>query len=236
PLDGGRVLRAILWMITGNLRSATSTASSIGNAIGYLFILGGLFVVFVERDLFSGIWLAFIGWFLHNAATASYRQATMDSAMMGVEVRSVMDQVTVTAPADLPVEALIYRHLLSENRRAVPVVDADSRLLGLITIHDTQRIPRAEWSIVPVSRVMMPRQSLATVTPQDSLRDALRVLAENDYHQLPVVLDGRLVGMLHRGHVLQYLHVRQIMTAQGSAPDAGDEDQDPSVPPEHRAG
>jgi Zn-dependent protease/predicted transcriptional regulator len=209
PLDGGRVLRAGIWLATGNLQRATRIASSVGNVIGYLFIFGGLVVAFVLGAFVTGLWLVFIGWFLHNTATSTYQQTVVERVLAGVDVRNVMDQVHVFAEPYLPIDALLYRHLLNEHQRAVPVLAPDRELLGLVTAADVGKAPQDEWSILPVSRVMTPRDRLCTVAPGDSLRAALRIFAERQFHQLPVVTDGRFVGMLNRGHVLQYLHVRQ---------------------------
>lgn len=213
PLDGGRVLRAIIWLVTGNLRRSTHIASNVGQAIGYLFILGGVLEALVLRDVSGGIWLAFIGWFLHNSASASYQQAVMDRVLTGVDVRTVMDRLTNTTPPDVPIDAIVYQHLLGQSRTSVAVVDADGTLLGLITIADLNKISRQEWYAVPVGRVMTPLAELCTVTPDQDLRSALRTLAENDYHQLPVVEDGKLVGMLNRSHVVQYVHERRQLAS-----------------------
>lgn len=218
PLDGGRVLRAILWMTMHSLGRATRIASNVGNGIGYLFILGGLLEAFVLNQVLSGIWLAFIGWFLHNAASSSYQQAIMDQMLAGVDVRDVMDPAPATTSADTPIDALVYRHMLNGKQRAVPVAGPDGRLEGLITLADLNEVPREEWNILPVGRVMVRADKLCTVTPDESLRNAMRTLAENNYHQLPVVTDGHLVGMLDRGHVLQYLHLRRQIGAGGAPP------------------
>lgn len=227
PLDGGRVLRAIIWLITGSLRRSTQIASNVGNGIGYLFILGGVLeAAFVSGGLVPGIWLAFIGWFLHNAATATYQQAVMDNVLLGVEVGNVMDHIQITVPPDTPVDALIYRHILDDNQRAVPVVSEDGGLRGLVTLADARHVPRQEWTLLPVSRIMTPAERLCTVSPDDSLRDALRILAENSYHQLPVVANGRLVGMLNRAHVLQYLHMRRLLDVATGGRQMEDEPED----------
>jgi Zn-dependent protease/predicted transcriptional regulator len=234
PLDGGRVLHAVIWMITGNLYRATQIATRLGSGIGYVFIAGGLLEALLLRQVFDGILLAFVGWFLHNSASASSHRAWMDRVLLGVNVSNVMDAIQNTVSPDTPVEALIYRHLLDENQRAVPVVAPDGALLGLVTLGDTRETPRQDWSLIPVSRIMTPRERLSTVSPDDSLSDALRVLGEHSYHQLPVEDHGRLVGMLHRGHVVQYLHVRQRLAT--ISPDAALEQEATGTPPEHRVG
>lgn len=213
PLDGGRILRAVIWLVTGSLHRATRIATTVGSWIGYLFILGGIAEGLLSGQIFNGLWLAFIGWYLHNAATSSYQQSVMEHVLSGVEVRNVMDNIAVSTTPETPIETLVYRHLLNENQRAVPVVDDRGALLGLVTTGDTRHVSRAEWNVLPVERIMTPVSELRTVSPADSLRDALRILAENDYHQLPVLAGGRLVGMLNRSHVVQYLHVRERLAA-----------------------
>lgn len=214
PLDGGRVLRAILWFFTGSLRRATHIAARVGQAIGYLFIFGGLFEAFVLGQVFGGIWLAFIGWFLNGSAGASYQQAVVDQMLVGVEVQDVMDRRLVSAPPTASVELLAYDYMLGQNWRAMPIAGPDGRLLGLVTMSDLGKVPRERWPMTPVSQIMTPASELCTVSPFENLRDALRTLAENDYHQLPVTQDGTLVGILYRGQVLQYLHLRQQLASQ----------------------
>jgi CBS domain-containing protein len=136
-----------------------------------------------------------------------------DRILNGVDVRNVMDHVEAFAEPDMPVEALLNRQLLNEHRHAVPILGPDRELLGLVTQADLARAPRSEWSILPVGRIMTPREELCTVAPGDSLRDALHVLTEESYHDLPVIAEGRFVGMLNRGHLAQYLHVRQQLQA-----------------------
>lgn len=225
PLDGGRVLRATAWLITGNLRKATRIAAGVGDVIGYLFIAAGLLEALVLGAVISGLWLAFIGWFLHNAATATAQQSVVDRLLMGIEVRRVMDAVPASVPPDTPLEALVYRHMLTGNQRVAPVTDFSGTLLGLVTLADLREIPREEWNVVPVERVMTPFDKLVTAAPGDDLRTALKQLAENGHHQLPVVIGDRLVGILDRSHVVQYLHMRrQLEAARGS-------DVPPDVPP-----
>lgn len=209
PLDGGRVLRALVWMGTGNLSRATRIASTIGNGIGYLFILGGLLEAFVLGSTLSGIWLAFVGWFLHNAATSSYQGAVVNSVLAGVTVRSLMDDLPPSIEPDTPIEALVYRHLLTANQRAVLIRAEDGPIQGLVTMSDVRHVDSREWPLTPVQRIMTPAARLQTVGPEDSLGQALQIMAQQDYNQLPVVEGEQLIGMLNRSHVLQYLHVRE---------------------------
>jgi Zn-dependent protease len=216
PLDGGRVLRASIWWVTGRLQRATQIASIIGQGIGYLFMFGGIYQAFVLGTVGSGLWLVFIGWFLQNAASASYQQAVMEHLFRGVDVRRVMDRTPASVPPNTSVANLVDLHMLSQNQRAVPVQDLDGRLAGLVTLGDVRNVDRDEWNVTPVSRIMQPRDKLCTVSITDDLGRAMRVLAENGYHQLPVMEDGRMVGMLNRAHVLQYLQLREQLGAASS--------------------
>jgi len=223
PLDGGRVLRALLWLITGSMRRATFIAGNVGQIVGYLFIFGGILMAFVLGQLISGIWLAFIGFFLQNSASGSQQRATMDRMLLGVDVRDVMDPPPTAAPQTASIEMLVYHYMLEQNQRAIPINGPDRSLQGLVTLSDTARLPRERWSATPVSEIMTRLPQLRTVSPDQDLRSAMRAMAENDYHQLPVTEDGRLAGMLNRGHVLQYLHMRQRLDRQGpSNPPPGD--------------
>jgi Zn-dependent protease/predicted transcriptional regulator len=217
PLDGGRVLRASIWLFTGNLRRATQIAAAAGSVAGYIFILGGIVLAIAGGIFLTGLWLIFIGWFLRRAAASIRYQAIADRLLTGVAVRNVMDQIQAFAEPDMPVDALLNRQLLNEHQHAVPVLGPDRALLGLVTEADIGKAPRGEWSVLPVGRVMTPRAQLCTVAPGDSLRDALRLLTENSFHSFPVIAEERFVGMLDRGHVAQYLHVRQQLQAMTDA-------------------
>lgn len=217
PLDGGRVLRSIVWGVTGNLRRATHVASNIGNGFGYLFIIAGLLEAFVGGDVVAGIWLAFIGWFLHNAATASYQQALMDRVLLGVDVRNVMDPAPIGVGPSLSVAEAVEGYILPRGSRALAVNAPDGSLLGLVTLTDIQHVPRSEWDTTPVSRVMIPADRLQTTVPDAALRDALAAMAEHNFNQLPVVANNRVVGLLNRAHVLQWIHMRELLADRKDA-------------------
>jgi len=221
PLDGGRVMRAIIWWITGNLRRATRIASVVGQAIGYLFVFAGLAEAFFLGDVLGGIYLAFIGWFLQSAAGSTNQQMALEQVLRGVDVRDVMDPPPEAVAPDTPISVLVDRHMLSQNQRAVPVADAEGNFLGLVTLGDVNNVDRAEWTFVPVSRIVRPADQLLTVSAGDHLANAIRVLAENRYNQLPVMENGKLIGMLNRAHVVEYLHVRQQLGAMAGGRGSG---------------
>ncbi|MBI2955622.1 MAG: site-2 protease family protein [Chloroflexi bacterium] len=207
PLDGGRVLRAILWWWTGSMMRATRIASIAGQVFAYLIIFIGLLFVF-RGDIIGGLWLVFIGWFLNNAAESSYKQLATQQLLRGIPVRNIMTKDLQTTSPDITVRELIERYILPGSIRALPVV-RDSRMVGLVTLSDVQHVPQEEWDNVRVEEIMTPREKLHVLTPRDDINMALESLGEQDLNQLPVVDDGRVIGMVTRGHIIRFMQVRE---------------------------
>ncbi len=207
PLDGGRVLRAILWKASGNLQRATQWASRVGQVVAYLFILFGIWQFF-SGNIVSGLWIGFIGWFLLQAAQAANSQVMLDSVFKGVIIGQLMSPPPVTVSANLSLQELVDNYILPHGLRSIPVVRGD-QLVGLITLADIRKAPREQWLQAPVGSVMTPLERLHAVRPQQRLNGVLPLMAAHDVNQLPVVDDaGRLVGMLSRDAVLRYIEVR----------------------------
>jgi Zn-dependent protease/predicted transcriptional regulator len=207
PLDGGRVLRSILWGISGNLRTATRWAARVGQLIAYLFILAGIWQFFVGNFI-DGLWIGFIGWFLLTAAHTADTQAALESLFRGVTVGEVMNPLPITVPPDMPLQQLMDEYLLPRGRRAALIMD-NGQLAGLITLCDIRHIPREQWPLLSVSAVMVPRARLHIVRPQQSLNDVLPLMATWDINQVPVLQDGDLVGMLSRDAIVRFLELRR---------------------------
>ncbi len=205
PLDGGRILRAILWGAMRNMLRATRITAGIGVATGFLFMAGGLFLVF--RSPLSGIWLIAIGWFLQNAAQQSYQQLVIRRFFEGVRVGQLMDPDPPTITPDLTVDELVDA-LLTYNVRSFPVLE-NGRLVGIVTLTDVRQTPRDEWPSRRVRDLMTPRERLITASPEDDLERILRLMAAHDIHQIPVVQDNRLLGLLTRNALLRFLQLRQ---------------------------
>jgi Zn-dependent protease/predicted transcriptional regulator len=206
PLDGGRVLRSILWGRSQNLRSATKTASNIGRAIGFIFIFIGIFLIF-QGNWFNGLWLAFIGWFLENAAVGSYRQLALQDMLHGHVASEIMTRDCLTVPANISIERLINEHMLTSGRRCFPVVD-DNHVVGLVTIHNVRAIPRDQWNMKTVREAMTPFENLKWIKPDTDLSNVIQILAEDDINQVPVVQDHNVVGMISRDNILSFIDIR----------------------------
>jgi CBS domain-containing protein len=152
----------------------------------------------------NGLWLAFIGWFLNNASSQSYRQIVVHDILEGVSVERMMRTDPPTVPPDSSVSSLVHDHVMGTDEAGFPVVEGD-QLVGIVTIDDIRAIPRDEWETTTVRDIMTPFEKLVTVGPKDDGAVALDRLTENDVRQLPVVEGHSLVGLLRRRDVMQWL-------------------------------
>jgi Zn-dependent protease/CBS domain-containing protein len=207
PLDGGRILRSIIWKITGNVKQSTRFASAVGQICAYFFMLLGI-VEFFTGNFFNGLWIVFIGWFLLNAAQSAHRQMELQSTLQGVSVGQVMDPHPVTVPANISVQKLVDESFLPLGLRAAPVTQGEY-LVGLITLTDIARVPREHWSDTPVGFVMCPLKQVSYTTMEQPLQDILNVMVTQGINQVPVVQEERVVGLLSRDAIMRYLQVQQ---------------------------
>ena len=206
PLDGGRVLRAIVWAITKNADRSTRIAARVGQVVAFLFILDGIWQFFSGAG-FSGLWIAFIGWFLMDAAKASYAQVEIAAAFQGVRVSAVMSRDCVIVNRGMSLQEFVDTYLLRTGQRCFAVED-QGRLVGLITPRDVGAIPRERWDKTTVREAMRPLEKLHIITPDTQVLDALKLMAGNDVNQLPVVANGALQGIVSRSQLMQLLQAR----------------------------
>ncbi len=206
PLDGGRVLRSILWQRSRNLHQATRIASWVGQGVAYLFIVIGVWQIFTGQ-WGNGMWIAFIGWFLDNAAQTSYRQMAVKHMLAGHTVREIMTQDCYPLPPTTPLDELVRGHLLTTGRRCFPIVQS-SQLMGLLTLHNIKKVPQARWAAVTVGQVMTPLAQLKAIGPDEGLWAAMQEMTEEGVNQLPVMEGRQLVGMLGRDHLIGFIRIR----------------------------
>jgi Zn-dependent protease/CBS domain-containing protein len=218
PLDGGRVLRSILWAATNNLRRATRYATWVSHIIAWAFIIAGVAMLFgFEIPFFGsgaigGLWLAFIGWFLNNAASQSYQQVVVEDMLEGVPVARLMRADTPTVRPDLPVSELVDQYIMGTDERAFPVLEGE-RLAGLVCLEDVRKVPRSEWDTTRVGDIMTSADKLDVVSPRQDATEALNRLAAHDVRQIPVIQNGQLVGMLRRRDILRWLQTQSEISA-----------------------
>ncbi len=211
PMDGGRVLRAILWRLRGDRLRATRNAALVGRLFAYLLIGFGVFLALRPGgSIFSGLWLALIGWFLSNAAEATMAQAGVEHSLRGVRVRDAMELDPPAVSPNVPVDDLVQERLLRGEDRSFLVRHDDGGLAGIVTLGDVRRLPRESWPGVRVTDIMTRFADLATIGPDAPMADALRLLQEREIGQLPVVEDDSRnpVGLVTRRWILRLLEAR----------------------------
>ena len=211
PLDGGRVLRAILWSINHDERRATRIASRVGQLIAMLFIVWGIYRFFLGAGL-GGLWLAFIGWFLMQAASASYAQVQASTALRGVLAGEVMSRDCEAVNADTTLADFVHGKLLATGRRCF-LVTRGHEMIGMITPHQVREIPKERWDELRVADVMLPMDRIHAVTPETPVLEALELMGREDINQVPVVANGHIEGVLSRADLLQVLQSRQELAA-----------------------
>jgi Zn-dependent protease len=203
PLDGGRVLRALIWWKTGDADRSTQSAAKVGQAVAFGFIALGIFRFFEGAGI-GGLWIAFIGWFLLQAARESYVQVGLAHALKGVRVADVMTRDCPTVEGWLNVQNFVEQELLRTGRRCFIVMDK-GEIAGLVTPHEVKEIDRAKWPFKTLHDIMRPREDLRSVTPDTLLTSALESMSRYDLNQLPVVSNSHLEGVLSRAEILSYL-------------------------------
>jgi Zn-dependent protease/predicted transcriptional regulator len=205
PLDGGRVLRALIWWKTGDADRSTQTAAQVGQVVAFGFIALGIFRYFGGAGL-GGLWMAFIGWFLLQAARESYVQVGFAHALKGVRVGDVMTRDCPTVDGWLNIQNFVEQEMLRTGRRCFMVVDK-GEITGLVTPHEVKEIDRAKWPFVTLHDIMRPLEDLQAVAPDAPLTSALEMMSRHDLNQLPVVSKGHLEGVLSRAQILSYLQI-----------------------------
>lgn len=206
PLDGGRVLRSIIWGSTGSLARATNIAARIGQFIGWALIFVGIFLIFWV-SLFTGLWMVFIGWFLNHAADSNRKELAMRERLSYVHVNDLLSTVTVTIGPETTVAEMVRNIFGRRHGRAVPVCK-DGQLIGIATITDVRKIPQKKWAETPVSQIMT-REPLYTVVPEDDLNMVMKLLALHDINQVLVKREGQCAGILDRADIIRHLQFSQ---------------------------
>jgi len=207
PLDGGRILKAIVWKFTGSPVKATRMAANTGMVIAYLLIIWGIFQFF-SGDTLDGIWIGFIDWFLLSASLAERTQSTFEVVFRGINVGQVMNKDPLTVPANISLQKLVDEYLLPQGLPSALVMQGDD-VAGLITLANIRQVPRENWSQTPIGLVMIPADRLPVISPEQSLKEVLHLLADANSDQLPVLQNGHLVGILSREELMRSLQVRQ---------------------------
>ncbi len=209
PLDGGRVLRALVWRATKSHERATKVASFTGSALGFGLIGLGIVSVFIN-SLVTGIWLVFIGWFIQSTASSARRDTAERRVMSGRTVEEAMDESFPVVPPGMSIQRLLDDHISKDFQRAYLVILGDT-FQGLITVTDVRSVPVEQRPAKWVSEVMTKTEDVLTLPPDAPLEEGLRILAQRNIHQLVVMDSGKPVGLLTRAGVLRVMEVSELL-------------------------
>ncbi len=202
PLDGGRIVRALAWWKTGDVDRSTRFAARCGQVVAFAFIALGIFRFFQGEGI-GGLWIAFIGWFLLQAARESYVQVGLAHALEGVHVSDVMTRDFPTVEGWTNLQTFVEHELLRGLRSFA--VTEKGEIAGLVTLDEIKKIDRARWPFTTLGDIMLPLSGVRSITPEASLTSALAAMSRDD--QLPVVSNGHLEGLLSRARVINYLQM-----------------------------
>jgi Zn-dependent protease/predicted transcriptional regulator len=216
PLDGGRIFRAIVWGITKDFTRSTKIAAASGRLVAYGMIVAGAWMGISRGQWTSGLWLAFIGWFLLNAAQESVAQITVRETLTGLRAADVMSHEVPTVARDISLED--YGHEVLRTGRRCHLVVTEDRLVGMMNVHTLNSVPREEWAHTSVQAVMIPREKILWTSPDEPLLGLLERLLSNDVNQMPVVSgnqsDGtHVIGMITRDSILRVMRTRSEIGA-----------------------
>jgi Zn-dependent protease len=214
PLDGGRIFRAAVWRRSGDFRRSTRIATRVGEGVGYFFIGAGIVLVALSLfgmspfglNWFSGVWLAFIGWFLRNAAQNSYRQTEWREILRRFTVAQVMSPAYPTVPPEITLGRLLAESPFAAGYRLF-VVAGGGRVEGILTLENIKSVPRQDWGATLVRDIMTPLSEVKTVPPDESALSVLEWMNESGVGEVLVMSEGRVIGLVTRVGLVSFLRV-----------------------------
>jgi CBS domain-containing protein len=196
PLDGGRLLRTLLWKLTGDYDRSTNIASWAGQGLGLLLIAGGIVLLILSRQWFNGLTLIFVGWVLHLAAVQSRRQTALREALQHIAARDMISgESPIMVTPQLTVGQLVRDHILVTGQRYF-VVAEEGKLLGVVTIRDIKKVPKKRWNSTKISRAMTPAKQLRTASAQQSAASVLELMDELRIKRMPVLEKDKVIGVI----------------------------------------
>jgi len=213
PLDGGRLLRSAIWKATGSLRRATRVASLAGQAVGWLLVAAGV-ASLLAGSLAGGIWFAFIGWFLVQAARASYQELQLRDMLRGVEAEDVMAGDLLRVPPDLSLQDAVDDYFMRYDHGAFPV-DEQGRTIGLLTLRGVRRVPREQWPTRRVRDLMVPLGDQVVVAPDARMDQVMGKLEDGEAGRVLVVQDGEVVGIITPSDLTRWLRRWRVLEGRG---------------------
>lgn len=203
PLDGGRVLRSILWAWKGKLGWATRVASAFGSGFGFVLIFLGI-ISFLFGNLVGGLWWFLIGLFIRNASKLSYQRVLIKNLLQGEKVKNFMTENVITVNSSISIKELVENYIYKYHFKLFPVVD-EGELKGCITTKDVKQVPRDQWSEKKVKDIIESCSKPQTIHPDKNTMDALSLIRKSNNSRLMVVKQGKLVGIIALKDIMKYL-------------------------------
>jgi len=209
PLDGGRILRSIIWKFSNNFEKATMIATNVGRGIGFAMITVGIIYIFLGI-FFNGIWLIFIGWFLQSAAAQTYAQIVLEKSIKGIRVRDIITTDIVAVSKDITVRELIDDWFLKFKYSKFPVIDKDNndKYLGIITLNDIKELPKDKWDNTTVGEIVNTYIEEDKVDMETELYEAVKKINTGNISALVVIKNGRLEGLLTKTDIMQFIKIK----------------------------
>lgn len=208
PLDGGRVLRSMMWRILGDLRKATRIASLFGQGFAAILIAVGLVLLFASRFWPNGIWFIFIGLFLYQMAGSSYQDLLLRGSLAGVIVRDLMTSDVKVIDESLDLMQAVNEYFMRFKHGRFPVVDEHGHINGVITLHQIRDVPQEKWPFVFVRNIATPLNQVQSIGPEAPGEEILERMAQGKTGHLLVMEDGELLGIVTKSDVLNLMHLK----------------------------
>jgi Zn-dependent protease len=207
PLDGGRILRAILWDRWDDVTRATKVVSQLGNGFALFLIIFGILQFLVTQSLISGLWFIFIGLFMKQSAVGSYQAVMMQRTLAGVQVRQIMTENVVSVDWLIPIDELVQNYIYKHQFTNFPVFNRDE-FVGMVSLEGVKTIAKELWGFKQVRDIMTPVELVPCLSPADDATEALSKMVSGDIGRMPVVENGRLVGIVSRRDILNLFRIK----------------------------
>lgn len=212
PLDGGRVLRSIIWKFNGDVLRATKTASIVGRVFAYLLMFAGIVLFVFTGDFFDGIWLVLIGWFISSGATTELKQQIVQEDLAPLNVSDIMTRHVDSVSPDMTANELSLQ-FMERKHNGFPVMEGDT-LVGCVTMHDLRHAGKESWNVLKVRDMMVPRDKVITIGENEPAKKALQLMSQHQIGRLFVVdAANRLVGIVTRTDIMKTIQMRENVRA-----------------------
>lgn len=212
PLDGGRMLRALLWGRGSSLRDATLWASTVTQVAAFLFIFFGIVLLILGGPI-MGLAMALIGWYLNRVARSGHKQVQLEDMLAGVKARNVVLDRCMCVPSDLRVDRLVADHILGAGQRCFVISDNNGPE-GLVTVEDVRALRQDSRNELTAGQIMTPVGALSPADADDDLWKLLQRMSAEEADQVLVAESGHLLGLLTRENLRKHIDLSRKLAAQ----------------------